>query len=555
MVGGFGTDELRQAAAINLTLTDTQLTGVGTDTLLAFERASLAGTSSQNDLDASAFTGAVTLDGGDGGDTLAGASGSDSLVGGNFSDNLEQTSDAASQVLNDTLITGDGNDTLSAIENPTLTGGASGNSINAAAFTLGGVRIAALGGNDTLAGPAGEDDSLDGGANTDRIAQAIDANQTLTDSQLQTASGLNTDTLASIEQAALTGGASGNSIGAAGFGGSVTLTGLGGDDFMLGASGSDSLDFGTEATATGDSTSQSVDSDQTLTDVVLTGLGTDTIADLETASLFGGGDPNDLDASAFSGRVDLAPGGGNDTLAGAAGNDTLEGSSGTDRVEQTADANQTLTNSGLTGDGNDFLDQIEQASLTGGGSANNITASAFTGGPVTLTGLGGTDTLTGSAAADSLDAGSEADSLVGGGSNDTLSGGSNSDVINGAAGADLLVETQDANMTLTDTAMTGAANDTLDGQIESASLTGGASANTLDASAFSLGQVSLDGAGGADSVVGSAQADSLRGGTEDDVLQGRGGVDAWTAGLAPTQPTTPTIRVVRQSRRTSPPAR
>ncbi len=69
----------------SLTLSDTLLDGTSdSDTLSGIERASLAGGSGANDLDASAFSGAVTLDGGDGGDTLAGAAGSDQLAGGNF---------------------------------------------------------------------------------------------------------------------------------------------------------------------------------------------------------------------------------------------------------------------------------------------------------------------------------------------------------------------------------------------------------------------------------------------------------------------------------------
>ena len=78
-----------------------------------------------NDLDASAFGGTVTLNGGDGIDTIAGAAGSDSLLGGALADRLEQTSDAATRTLADAQATGDGTDTLSSLEFPCLTGGAS----------------------------------------------------------------------------------------------------------------------------------------------------------------------------------------------------------------------------------------------------------------------------------------------------------------------------------------------------------------------------------------------------------------------------------------------
>ena len=514
VVGGAGTlDRLVVSRDIGMTLTDTQFTGSfgDVDTLSGLERASLAGGTSGNDLDASAFGGAVTLSGGDNGDTLAGGAGADSLIGGNFGDRLEQTSDAASQVLSDTLLTaGAVSDTLSSLENVVLTGGGGANAFNTSAFTLSGVIVDGQGGNDTVTASATEDDSFNGAGGTDRIAQTADAQQMLTDTQLTTAAGLNTDTLAAVEQAALSGGASDNPINASAFSGAVTLLGLAGNDFLVGAAGSDSIDGGTQTTI--DTTTQAVNANQTLTDTQLTGVGADTIAGLEAASLFGGAGPNDLDASGFSGRVELFGDAGDDTLAGAAGNDTLEGVGGTDRVEQVADANQTLDNNDLTGDGNDFLDQIEQASITGGAGGNDIDASAFTLGPTTLSGLGGGDTLDGTPSAD------------------RLLPGTGSDSVEGAGGIDRLEDAQNADLGLTPNSLTaGAENDTLDGQIETASLSGGAGANQITAAAFGA-PVTLDGLGGADTLVGSSVADSLLGGTENDALQGRGGIDSIDGG-------------------------
>ena len=53
---------------------------------------------------------------------------------------------------------------------------------------------------------------------------------------------------------------------------------------------------------------------------------------------------------------------------------------------QTADADQTLTNALLTGQGQDTLTAVENASLTGGAAANILTATGFTLGGVTLDG-------------------------------------------------------------------------------------------------------------------------------------------------------------------------
>jgi Ca2+-binding RTX toxin-like protein len=510
IVGGTGTDRMTSSRDVSMTLTDTQMTGQfgDLDTLSSVEQASLAGGGSSNDLDASAFSGIATLDGAGGNDTVAGAAGADSLVGGSGTvDRLEQTANA-NQTLSDSAATGDGNDSLSGFELASLTGGAAANVINASGFTaIGGVTMAGLAGNDTLRGSVA-DDLYDGGADTDRmIAEPATTNQFLNDTLLN---GLDQEALLSVEQASLTGDASANVINASAFSGSVTLAGDAGDDFLVGAAGSDSIDGGTHAIR--DSTSLSADSNMTLTDTQLTGLGTDTIANLEFASLFGGASANDIDASAFSGAVEAWGSSGNDTFAGAAGNDDLFGEGGTDRVEQSVDASQTIDNNDLTGDGNDFIDQIEEASLSGGPGANDLNATAFTLGSTTLDGLAGADTLDGSPSGDRLLPGTGADSVA------------------GAGGTDRVVEARDANLDLTPNSLTaGAENDTLDGLIEQASLQGGAGANQLTAAAFGA-PVTLDGLGGADTLVGSSAADSLTGGTENDALQGRGGVDAIDGG-------------------------
>lgn len=102
-----GTDRLIESANVSFKLTNTSLTGVGTDKLANIEEASLTGGAGNNKLDASLFTlGAVTLSGGAGNDTLLGGSGNDALLGGDGKDSLIGGAGA------DTLIGGLGNDTL-----------------------------------------------------------------------------------------------------------------------------------------------------------------------------------------------------------------------------------------------------------------------------------------------------------------------------------------------------------------------------------------------------------------------------------------------------------
>ena len=79
---------------------------------------------------------------------------------------------------------------------------------------------------------------------------------------------------------------------------------------------------------------------------------------------------------------------------------------------QVTGSNQVLTNTTLTGLGLDVLSQVERASLTGDNQANHIDASAFTAGPVTVSGLFGDDTIAGSSSDDTLDGGNGLDVLT-----------------------------------------------------------------------------------------------------------------------------------------------
>ena len=81
-------------------------------------------------------------------------------------------------------------------------------------------------------------DALDGGGGTDRLVESADVDFALTTTSL---TGLGVDSLVSIEQADLSGGASANTIDASAFVGSVLLRGWGGNDSLKGGSGRDVL--------------------------------------------------------------------------------------------------------------------------------------------------------------------------------------------------------------------------------------------------------------------------------------------------------------------------
>src|SRR5207244_10988166 len=101
-----------------------------------------------------------------------------------------------------------------------------------------------------------------------------------------------------------------------------------------------------------------------------------------------------------------------------------------------------------------------------------------------IAGTGSHHRLSGSGIAGSasvrLDGRLDSDTLIGTYGDDTLTGGGGADVLTGGGGVDKVVETRDADFTLTDSTLTIGSDgaDTLSG-IEQAVLTGGDSANVI----------------------------------------------------------------------------
>ena len=204
--GGGGTrDRIVEQGNVDFTLTDGSLTGLGNDVIGGIDLAILTGGSGDNRLDASGFSGKVTLDGSTGDDTLIGGANSDRLVGGSGNDSLDGGGG------NDWLLGGSGNDFLF------------GNH--------GEDTILGEGGNDTLQG--GRDrDTLDGGSAFDRVFESVDVRSfVLTDEQLR---GYGTDTLRKIEEARIEGGVNTLSIDASGYTGRATLVGADGVETIIG---------------------------------------------------------------------------------------------------------------------------------------------------------------------------------------------------------------------------------------------------------------------------------------------------------------------------------
>lgn len=309
--GGTGTgDLLLDGNDANLTLTNTQLVGVGIDTVAGFELANLSGGDGNNTLTATTFTGAVTLNGGAGDDTLLGAASRvNSLNGDGGNDSLKGGSSK------DTLNGGTGDDSLLGMgDNDKLCG---------------------EDGDDTLVGGTGND-TLDGGdGNGDLILELGNVHFTLTNTAM---TGNGTDVVSGIEAAHLTGGTSSNKLDASAFSGSVTLIGGSGNDTLIGGAGNDSLqgDLGNDLL-------KGRDGNDTLkggNDTLASGTDNDTLNGGNGNDLLLGGIGND-GLSGYTGDDTVNGGAGNDTLYGGDGNDVLLGGAGSDSC--------------LGGDGDDTL--------------------------------------------------------------------------------------------------------------------------------------------------------------------------------------------------------
>lgn len=229
----------------------------------------------------------------------------------------------------------------------------------------------------------------------------------------------------------------------AALGGDDVIDGAGGDDIICAGDGSDSLTGGAgndtlDGEGGTDRVVESADVSFTLTNTSLTGLGTDTLAGIEAATLTGGPGETLIDASAFTGPVVIAGGEGEDLLIGGSSNDAIDGGGGhVDTVLAAGDVNFTLSDASLTGLGTDALTGIEVAVLSGGPAGRVIDASSFTKSLFVFAGGGG-DHVTGGSGRDSLFGEGGKDRMAGRGGRDLLIGGGQADQLLGGAGADRL---------------------------------------------------------------------------------------------------------------------
>lgn len=387
LLGGDGDDLLVEIGGSFL-LSNALLMAEESHQLSSIERVSLLGSSSDDRIDASEFTGSITVEGGEGNDSILAASGADLLLGGPGRDWIEGRS-----------------------------------------------------GDDTLTGSDG-DDTFDGGQGVDLLRES-GGSFVLREPSLLGGRG---DQVSAIELAELTGSEGDDVIDASAFAGPTTISGGGGNDLLIGGAvadavsggagndtlpagpGGDTLDGGDGVDLVSETGSLLV-----LTDSALSGNGRKQLSAIELAILTGTDGHDRLDASAFGGRVTLDGGAGDDTLLAGAGADLLLGGMGSDSLSGGA-GNDTIHGGGDDdsidgGDGDDLAFGGDGRDSISGGEGND-----------TLYGGNAPDTLSGGNGNDCLHGGNGSDSLAGDGGNDTLIGGSGKDTLDGGEGEDSLLD-------------------------------------------------------------------------------------------------------------------
>lgn len=191
-----------------------------------------------------------------------------------------------------------------------------------------------------------------------------------------------------------------------------------------------------------------------------------------------------------------------------------------------------LVDGGITLFGRDGDDQLigspQRDILIGGNGNDDINGGD---GSDAMYGEAGNDSLIGGEGDDQIEGGVGNEFMAGDQGNDTLSGGGGTDVIDGGNGENwLLGNGITGNVTLNNSSII------INGQISGidgishAFLVGSDGNEWIDASAFTTGNVILDGRDGNDTLLGSELGDTLLGGEDNDSLMGGEGNDSLEGG-------------------------
>jgi hypothetical protein len=281
--------------------------------------------------------------------------------------------------------------------------------------------------------------------------------------------------------------------------------------------------------------------------VMVAGLGNDTLNGLGGADALKGGAGNDRIQIADLAFVNIDGGSGTDTLAltgsgltlnlASIGNTKLQGIEAIDlgaggntlrltalEVRNLSDTSNTLRVTGGTGASVSFDDTgWVQGATSGGfvtftnGTATAIVAQALLAPPPSGP-TSGNDSLAGTGGNDSIDGLAGNDSILGAAGNDTLSGGAGADTLGGGTGNDLFFVTDAADVVIE---LAGGGADTI---IASVNMTMPDQVEVLQI-ASGISGITITGGAGNDMLIGNELANTFNGGAGADTLGGGTGND------------------------------
>jgi Ca2+-binding RTX toxin-like protein len=371
--GGAGTDTVLETGDVNFALSDTSLTGPGTDTLAGIERAQLTGGTGANTFQILAWSGTALFDGGLGVDTL---------IGANTTNSWNLTGTGAGNVNGSVAFTG--------MEK--LTGGSAGDTLNYAGFG-GPVTVNLAAGTLTGFTSFGGMEGVVGSAASDTLVGPNAANSwNLTGVGSGSVGGF---AFASVEN--LGGGTGADTLNFAAYAGPVTVN-----------------------LATGSATGFS---SFTGMEGVVGSAAPDTLVGPNAASSWSvtGANAGKVGGFSFSGVENLSGGSADDTYVfanGAGVSGVINAGGGTNTLDYAAyltGVTVNLTTGAATGTGGvanvrHVFGGAGNDSLTGDAAANVLVGN---GGDDTLLGNDGRDILIGGNGADYLDGGNDDDILIG----------------------------------------------------------------------------------------------------------------------------------------------
>ena len=465
----------------------------------------------------------------DGDDTIIGFTGADSVDGGDGYDKItiSATSNDLNTAIDEQLINVEAVDASAMTttvtinlslqsEGFTITGGSAADSLTGGS---GNDTFVGFTTNDTVIGGGGSKDTITIGNATQATAVSAAADTRIASVEAIDASAMTTTVNINLsvqtEGFTITGGSAADSL--TGGSGNDTFVGFTTNDTVIGGGGSKdtiTISNATQATAVsaaGDTRIASVEAIDASS--MTTGVTISLTLQSEGFSITGGSGNDTLGGTSIAGGDWISGGSGNDTIVGVVGADTIIGGSDTDTISITSAVQATA----LFALGDDQIVQVEAISASAMTTTVTLNLSKQTTDSVgfSITGGSAADVLTGTSYTDTFVGFAGADTINGGGGTDTLTLSTNTMTTVAGGVSDLQLASVEA---INASGATVGVAITLTNQTEAFTITGGAFNDSITGSGGTTANDSISGGGGNDIITGFLGDDTIDGGSGNDTL-------------------------------------